>query len=131
LKKLGSRGRRIGALAAILDDCATRTRPLESALEVRMWTLLRKAKFPVPRGGYGFQDDDGQPGRIDIAYPEQRLAIECDGYEHHGTREAFENDRVRTTRLAALGWRVFPVTWKQLDEQPMEVLKRVSEALRA
>lgn len=129
LTELETRGRRTGALAQILEDCGTREKPLESALEVRMWRLLRKAKFPPPTCRYEFRDDHGQPGRIDLAYPEQDLAIECDGYETHGTREAFESDRVRATRLAALGWRVFPVTWKQLDEQPAEVLQRLREAL--
>ena len=129
LKELGRRGRRTGALGQILEDCGTRDKALESALEVRMWRLLQQAKFPLPRGGYEFRDDYGQPGRIDLAYPEQDLAIECDGYEKHGTRVAFESDRVRMTRLVALGWRVFPVTWKALDEDPAKVLKRLREAL--
>lgn len=130
LKDLGRRGRRTGALTQILEDCATREKPLESALEVRMWRLLKKAKFPLPMCGCEFRDDHGQPGRIDLAYPDQDLAIECDGYESHGTREAFESDRVRMTRLAALGWRVFPVTWKELDDHPDKVLKRLREALK-
>ncbi len=129
LKALGKRGRRTGRLAQILEDCGTREKPLESALEVRMWRLLQTGKLPPPKGGYEFSDDHGQPGRIDLAYPEQDLAIECDGFETHGTREAFENDRVRATRLAALGWRIFPVTWRQLDEHPADVLKRLREAL--
>lgn len=129
LKDLGVRGRSAAALAEILADCANREKALESALEVRMWHLLRKAGMPTPRGGYEFRDDHGQPGRIDIAYPDEGIAIECDGFEHHGTREAFETDRLRTQRLTALGWRVFQVSSKQLDEQPADVVKRVKEAL--
>lgn len=131
-KRLGeieARGRQVGALVQILEDCATRKKPLESALEVRAWRLIKKAGLPTPRAGYEFSDEHGQPGRIDIAYPAQQLAIECDGYEHHGTREAFESDRLRTTRLAALGWRVFQITSKQLDEQPAAVVQRIKEAL--
>ena len=129
LEALDARGRHSGALAEILEDCATRKKPLESALEVRAWRLIKSAKLPTPRAGYEFSDEHGQPGRIDIAYPAQQLAIECDGYEHHGTREAFESDRLRTTRLAALGWRVFQITSKQLDEQPAKVVQRLKEAL--
>ena len=130
LKKLGGgRGRRTGALAAILEDCGTRKAPLESALEVRVLRMLLKGGLHRPEAGYAFSDEHGQPGRIDLAYPEARLAIECDGYEHHGTREAFESDRVRTTRLAALGWRVFQITSRQVDEQPAKVVQRVREAL--
>lgn len=129
LTELGVHGRSAAALFEILKDCANREKALESALEVRMWHLLRKAGMPTPRGGYEFRDDYGQPGRIDLAYPAEGIAIECDGFEHHGTREAFEIDRLRTQRLAALGWRVFQVTSKQLDEEPANILKRVKEAL--
>ena len=130
LGELENRGRDLRTLKAIIEDCGTRQKPLESALEVRAWRLIKKAKLPTPRAGYEFSDDHGQPGRIDIAYPSHHLAIECDGYEHHGTREAFERDRLRTTRLAALGWRVFQITSRQLDEQPAEVVKRIKEALQ-
>lgn len=130
LKKLAGPGRRTGALSEVLADCDHRETALESALEVRVWRLLRKAKLPVPRNSYPFSDDYGQPCRIDLAYPEQHLAIEADSYEYHGTREAFEVDRLRTSRLAAQGWRLIQVTSKQLDEHPAEVVQRVREALR-
>ena len=41
----------------------------------------------------------------------------------------FEKDRLRTSRLVALGWRVMPVTWKQLDEQRDQVVQRIRLAL--
>lgn len=130
LQKLGGRGRP-GAkrLAGLLADCRRRERPLESALEVRLWRLLLRSKLPLPEPGFPFRDDYGQPGRIDFAYPAQRLAIEADGFEFHGTRAAFERDRLRTARLSALGWRVLPVTWKHLDDQPAKVVERIRQAL--
>lgn len=33
--------------------------------------------------------------RVDLAYPEIRLAVECDGWEHHSGRAAWERDRSR------------------------------------
>lgn len=118
------------ALAKILADCRRREAPLESALEVRLWRLLRRSKLPLPVPGFQFHDDHGHPGRIDFAYPAQRLALEADGFEFHSDRAAFEKDRVRSARLAALGWRVLPVTWRQLDEQPAKVLARIRRALK-
>ena len=94
-----------------------------------MWWLLRQAGLR-PQSNVEFRDDFGQPGRMDFAFPECGLAIEADGFESHGEREAFERDRVRNARLAALGWRIVPVTWRQLDEQPKQVLQRIHEALR-
>ena len=130
LDQLDARGRRTALLSEILADCRARKAPLESALEVRVWRLIKRSKLPLPVAGYEFRDDFGQPGRIDFAYPEQNLAIEADGYEFHSDREAFERDRVRISRLAALGWRVMVLTRRQLDQQPRDVVERLRQALQ-
>ena len=94
-----------------------------------MWRLMKRAGLtPTPQ--FEFRDDSGQPGHIDFAFPKESLAIECDGFASHGDREAFENDRMRMQRLVALGWRVFPVTWRHLEEQPKHVVERIREALK-
>jgi very-short-patch-repair endonuclease len=130
LEQLGGRGRPgAKSLASVLADCRRREHPLESALEVRLWRLLVRSKLPLPDPGYPFHDDHGHPARIDFAYPAARLALEADGFEFHGTRAAFERDRLRTARLSAQGWRVLPVTWRQLEEQPTKVLARIRQAL--
>ncbi len=118
------------ALRRVLADCRRRGVPLESALEVRLWRLLKRSRLRLPELGYPFADDFGQPGRIDFAYPGHQLAVEADGYGTHGDREAFERDRVRYARLAALGWRVLPVTWRQVDERPAKVVERIRRALQ-
>ena len=46
----------------------------------------------------------GRTFKIDLAYPVVRLAIELDGWEFHGTRSAFDDDRTRATLLVANGW---------------------------
>lgn len=117
------------ALLEILRDCGTRKTPLESALEVRVWRLLKRHGLTGLTANVPFSDEYGQPGRIDMAFIDHALAIECDGWESHGTREAFDGDRKRTQRLVALGWRVLPVTWMHLMEEPAELVGRVREAL--
>ena len=129
LDELGH-GRDTGALSEIISDCRKRDEPFESALEVKFWRLLKKENFPLPKCAYEFRDDFGQPGHVDFAYPDYDLAIECDGWEFHGTREAFENDRLRSARLAAVGWRVMAITWRQLTEEPKKVLERLKHALK-
>ena len=47
---------------------------------------------------------------------EQRLIVELDGYATHGTRQAFERDRIRDRTLAAKGWRTIRLTSRQLAE---------------
>ena len=50
--------------------------------------------------------------------------MELDGYAAHGTRAAFERDRARDLRLQAEGWRVVRLTWRQLDDDAMELISR-------
>ena len=52
---------------------------------------------------------------IDVALPELMLAFEADGYEFHSPRQAFERDRERDARLAALGWAVVRLTWSMVE----------------
>ncbi len=56
--------------------------------------------------------------RVDFCWPEERLIVETDGYEHHGTRAAFERDRAKDARLTASGWRVLRFTDPQVQGEP-------------
>jgi very-short-patch-repair endonuclease len=67
----------------------------------------------------------------DAVWRKQRLVVEVDGYASHGTREAFERDRERDAELAARGWRVVRVTWRQLTGEPTAVAARLGAALYA
>jgi len=47
---------------------------------------------------------------LDLAYPDARIAIEFDGWDAHGTFEAFHGDRERARLLVAAGWRLVHAT---------------------
>jgi hypothetical protein len=49
----------------------------------------------------------------------------------HGGRAAFERDRRRWADLTAEGWRIIPVTWRELARRPDEFLARVRVKLEA
>jgi very-short-patch-repair endonuclease len=65
----------------------------------------------------------------DCLWREQRLMVELDGREVHGTDAAFEEDRERDRILLAEGWRTARVTWRQLRDQPDEVAADLRQAL--
>ena len=46
----------------------------------------------------------------------ERLVVEVDGWESHGTRSAFEDDRARDARLKLLGFDVLRFTWRQVED---------------
>jgi Protein of unknown function (DUF559)/Transcriptional regulator, AbiEi antitoxin len=56
--------------------------------------------------------------RVDFCWPDARVIVETDGYEHHGTRAAFERDRAKDAHLTVHGWRVVRFTEPQVREDP-------------
>lgn len=106
-------------------ECLRRLRDLPGGttreeLEARFLVFLERNGFPRPRlnawisvGSHRYQ--------VDCLWPAQKVIVELDGYETHGTRHAFESDRDRDRRLIAAGYRGPRITWRQLHEIPEEV----------
>ena len=97
-----------------------------SEAERRMLELIRAAGLPAPRTNVRVNGLE-----VDLFWPAQRLIVEVDGYEFHGSRPAFERDRRRDARLLAVGYRVLRVTWRQLVEEPGRVIAVIAAALAA
>jgi len=58
---------------------------------------------------------------VDFYWRAERLIVETDGHETHGTRTAFEHDRARDARLTTRGYRVVRFTHRQLVHDPDHV----------
>jgi hypothetical protein len=65
----------------------------------------------------------------DFVWRDQRLIVETDGEQAHGTRRARERDRVRDADLQLAGWRVIRITSVRLFRQPDEVAAQLERAL--
>src|SRR5947208_2895416 len=89
-------------LLDVLDGSVT----CESVREVKLARLLRASHFPAPVRQHWVHTIGGRY-RLDFAWPERRVALECDGRVFH----EFQRDRTRWRHLGAAGWRVLPVTW--------------------
>jgi very-short-patch-repair endonuclease len=104
------RGRRgYGVLARVLDEHepgSTRTR---SPLEERMLALCRRSGLPAPEVNVIVEGHE-----VDFLWRDARLIVETDGWAAHGTRKAFERDRLRDAKLTAAGWRVVRVTHRTI-----------------
>jgi very-short-patch-repair endonuclease len=68
---------------------------------------------------------------VDFVWRDQRLVVEIDGFTYHASRAAFERDRQRDSILAARGYTVIRVTWRQLVDAPEAVVARLATALAA
>jgi hypothetical protein len=102
------RGIRVARRAEALADPRAESRP-ESRLRV---VLVEAGLVPVPQ--FWISDADGAFARVDLAFPEQRVAVEYDGEWRRGEQWALNRDRGRLNRLHAAGWSVVFVTRRMM-----------------
>jgi very-short-patch-repair endonuclease len=102
---------------------STRTR---SELEEKMLALCDEAALPRPAVNTELLGHEA-----DFAWPAERLIVETDGWQAHGTRRAFEDDRRRDARLTAAGYRVVRITWRRLEREPEAVAAQLRLLLEA
>lgn len=122
--RAGRRGATRAARAFDLADGRAESPP-ESQLRVRL--VLAGVPRPVPQ--YVIPLPNGRTYRVDLAWPEYRVAIEYDG-QWHGSPEQFHADRRRLNQLVAAGWIVLHVTSQRLHRDFAGVLREVRAALR-
>lgn len=101
----------------------------ESDLETQLCLLIERAGLPAPVLQHRMVIA-GRHVRIDVAYPDRRLAIEGDGFEFHSDRDVFEDDRARQNALVLDGWRVLRFTWRQICCDPEGVAAEIRAALQ-
>jgi very-short-patch-repair endonuclease len=125
--KLARRGRDgvgvVHDLLAVLDPDLSAA---ESDLETLLWRVLRESGVRLPErqvvvmaGRY----------RLDLAYVEERVFLEGDGFGFHRTKAVFERDRWRQNDLVLDGWMPLRFTWQMIVKQPSEVVRAVRSAL--
>jgi very-short-patch-repair endonuclease len=116
---------KLAALRPLLDANATPSLTRSQA-EERFLGLIRNAGLPPPESNVVIENLE-----VDFLWRDARLIVEVDGFAFHSSRTAFERDRARDAVLAAAGYRVVRVTWRQIVDQPEAVIARLAAALRA
>jgi hypothetical protein len=74
----------------------------------------------------------GRRFRLDIAFPhkDHKLAVEVDGWEHHGKYLSdFKRDRARDRALVRNGWRVLRFYAEEIHSDPAALTKEIESAL--
>jgi hypothetical protein len=118
-----------GKLRRLLRRAVRPSTVTKNDLEELFFRASRKAGLPDPEVNAWIPFEDGGGAEIDFLWREQRLAVETDGRETHGTRQAFESDRLRDQRLTLLGFRVLRFTWRQVEDDRERVAATVMALL--
>jgi hypothetical protein len=100
--------------------------PTRSELEDAFGDL--SARFGLPRAelntrAAGFE--------VDALFEAERLIVELDGWDFHGSREAFESDRDRDADTLAAGFETVRITWERLKGDPEKEAARLHAILAA
>ena len=106
----------------------------ESEAELLVLRLLAVHGLPAPRTQHEIRDADGRlVARVDFAYPEVKIAIEYDSFEHHTGRDALARDGARRNAMIALGWLPITATARDLtnDGHQLAASLRQARALRS
>jgi hypothetical protein len=97
-----------------------------NAWEAEFLELIRKASLPEPLTNDAFHAPDHGHCEPDYHWPTHRVIVETDGFETHGTRAAFRNDRAKDAALTASGYRVLRFT---RDDDPELAIRRLRALL--
>jgi predicted transcriptional regulator of viral defense system len=144
LSRAVDRAKRLGRLDLHSLDrvLARRNRTIGAKRLRQVLALYRKPVFDRARSELLFLDALEMEGvslpklncwvekwEIDAYWETERFAVEVDGWETHGTREAFENDRLRLEEMKLAGIDCIPVSARRIEKEPRQVAKRIRTLL--
>lgn len=110
-------------LRSLVDGAIARTFTRSEA-EERCLALLREAGLPPPHTNVPVG-----PYELALFWPDANVAVEVDGWAHHGGRPHFENDRRKDNWLRGRGIDVVRLTWRQITREPIASAVQVGQAL--
>ena len=127
--RLGAaRGRRPAVLRRIVAARLEGFEPGDSGLEARVIRALAAGGLPAPTAQHRVRVR-GKRYRVDLAYPDDLIAIEIDSWAYHRWRSSFDGDRARRNDLTILGYRVLQVTDGMPDTEIVATITRALAAL--
>jgi len=110
----------------LLDEIEPKS---ESPMETRLRLVIVEGGLPRPQAQWEVKSAAGVVvWRLDLAYPEEMIAIEYDGAWHWKQRR--DDDR-RRAALRALGWEVLVFDSDDVYGNPDRVVQEIRSALRA
>jgi very-short-patch-repair endonuclease len=122
----GRRG--VGRVRAALERLEEERGRRRSPLEERFASFIRRHRLPPPR----FNDRiviGGKHFEVDCHWPGTGQIVELDGWQAHGTRSAFREDRTRDRILRVAGYSATRITGSQLDDEPEALAADLRELL--
>ncbi len=117
-----------GTLLRILDD-ERRTGALpDSWFERLVLAILHDTDIPRPTIQHDVTVASGRRYRLDLAWPDLALGLECHSRTYHFGPSKESSDHRRDLELAGAGWEVLYLTWDQ-TRRPAEFVPLLAQTL--
>ncbi len=92
--------------------------------------LIVDAGLPAPTLEFRIVDDNGRLIlQTDLAWPEQKVALELDSIRWHLNRKSFHTDRVKRNRARLQGWVIHEITWEMFSDNPFALVQLIKQTL--
>jgi very-short-patch-repair endonuclease len=126
LQNAAARARGRGA-AQIRQMAALADARAESPLESVLRATLALAGLPPTDVQYEVRDEGRVIARADLAFAEQRIVIEAEGFGSHGTRAGLQRDCRRGNAYAVREYALLRFSWEDVMHDPDYVIETVRE----
>ena len=127
---LGRANGRRGARALRRAIAAYEPSTQKSELERRFKALIETTTdIPIPAFNAAVDGEDGTH-EVDAFWPNEKLAVQLDGFEFHRTRRDRERDADSDADLELAGHRVMRLTWDDVAENGERTLRRLRLAAK-
>lgn len=120
-------GQARGNLLRLLGEQAEQ--PVDSLFERAVRDLIAGTTLPNPAPHPFPVVLDGRRLHLDIAWPDLRVAVECDGFGFHASPAALQRDQQRHNALVRAGWRVLRVTWGTIEHEAGAFLDELTDLI--
>ncbi len=101
-----------------------------SLAEARLVRRLMAHALPKPVLQHEVSDGEGRGfAKLDLAWPDQRVAVELDSFRWHGARRSHGATARRRNRLEARGWHVLVATTDDLDDGAQRLATSITALL--
>lgn len=124
LEQAGRRG-----IVAVRDLIPLADPRAESPMESEMRLVVLDGGLPTPAVQYQIVDGNGELRRLDLAWPDCRVALEYDGMPWHSGVDALRRDRRRRLALQDVDWEVVSAMFDDVRYRPVELVASVNHQL--
>jgi hypothetical protein len=121
-------GRR--GIVAVRDLIALADGLAESPMESEARLAMIDGGLPIPTLQFELIDGNGELRRLDFAWPEERVAVEYDGFDWHSDADAMRRDRRRHAALLDVGWIVIAIVFEDVRYRSWDFVTRIDAQLR-